>query len=1267
MFENLGQVFRGLLGKGGPHAALSQQQEMQEALDQMVARKKAERALKSKKGKKDYGEVQAREILERLQTLPADHPLRGIQFTPAGIAQNPALAGILTELTSESFKNIPETEASYTLLLKKLRDVTFVRQEMSGSPFAGEDERSLGVLAFNLEKRINIIATHVLLDKRDRDIQTDIQDAQDIPEERGVPLHVQKEAEDFPKPRANVIPLDFTGHYSPLDPNVPTHLRPILEQFHNEVRQINEDRNFPNRYIDTRDSTTPDDRYRPDPDHPDRTRMLKNYEVALRDLREELTNAVVQYGEPDKFHGLERVTIQDIFPYLQQITRYERTMSEKRDPGQVNPYRQLGSNDENALRRAAENQNLMQRTAVYESIFYKLLKRVLQDPSREWTKSFGLYETEAVNEFFDLISEFEGGHTEVARLINKMYAIFSGHDAIVIAMNPAGDEEAWQALSTFARNSYTLDTLEDPIAHQLVNIYERVLWDILKTYDGRIPPELVEPTAKGEFAGDSKWDQMVIARFFQMVDSGVVFDAQKDPKDGKVRRDKKNQVLWDRTTPVRRSQFEGDGRWRLIAAMQQAKGFGLLNARLLEVFALQRTPAGVAEEQPNWIDGDRVFSSIPYEGMARFINPIHLFTKWKVADDKFRAYWNIIINDGEEGESHEWWAHDEPKRVFDSIIDGTFEEKYPEKAERFLDKYTWGMFSGGFGPWSTWRVNDSIIGMTDKQKEFLGGSIRLSSFNEKWATEDVKEFLVEEKFKKKFMYELFSSKKLKFRKDGRPREGNIMLGGQPVDMDWLEKEWRAVGKNQDPTSGLYTVDVLKEWNELKHHKEVEEFARELKDVYNVMTWVQMAQRSPQIVARNVEIYEDYHGKLRKRTLRDKILEEMFPGLNLEQDFHKGGGYTTDNEAWLNQISILEGDIDTVAHMALYDEHGPRNITESDFEKIVAYRSGGIQTVRDEAETILRKERAKEYFRRSKKAILGNWTQDQWFQALGVHYSDGGEGQRLIVDYHQLWDHKRHQPIKHDGMSHIQQVLEQAKHAAEADITSAPYFSFDEKLLHRKHRYLLSTEDVVWDKLELINLGYRQWARRGGDFVGHATGLKAEMAYITNGLRVDGDFKTMFEHFHEISDAYALDDKYWSEKKLFLHAQATAKFFKQDWWASKSGLIGKLIALGKNTSIAQEVSSRQAGAAWDGNKLYEFAHQMGAENLLPWKHLEYIYDWHMAASVHQLEVEIGGTKYHAIYEALSLGLMMAYLLMAYSALIAPDEEEKAGGGGGSHHD
>lgn len=1265
--ENFGRAIQGAFRGGGPHPpeAPDPAREAQEALNRMMQRADAEARLKSKKHHPKYSEAAADEILDLLRNVPVGSPLQGISFNRNTIVNFPALGNLIRDLRVIPLNE--RNESTYRILLKKIGDVSVLQNQIAPIAQNDSDIRSLDIISQKLENQAEQIRTSSLPDIRNQDFDNDLRVARS-PQERNTPP--TREVAHMGRAGTPVTPLDFTGHYGPLDPRTPEGEKRVYQYLREHQAE----------FSDTQDS----DVEVPNPRDPMHRIRRKKYEVALDAYQQEIQRIMRETAHLADTG--ENLTVENSWKFTQMILRHQDNMQARvaMERGDTNYQKsrqmdQFGENEVH-IRKTLDSfassldpeirQNAGKlRTAIIEQVFYKLLNGVLSKPVQQHRDSFGLYEAAAMNELMDIVQGYEGGIQLASRLTNRMYGLFAAHDAVVIALNPEGNEESWKVLTTFSRNSFTMDMMEDPITEQLINMYERVLWDILKTFNGRIPPHFVEATASGRFTGDSMWDEMVYERFMQLVDAGVVYDAVRN-NDGTVQKDDKGRsVVWDRAHPVRRSQFEGEGRLRLNAAMQQAKGFGLLSARLLEVFALQRVPTGQPEGQPDWNEKGRVFSSIAYEGMARYINPVHLFIKWHVADDKFQAYWNLIIGAG-EGQGGVFDIN-EPKKVFDAIKRGTFEEEYPEKAQRFLEQYTWGMFSGRFGPWSSWGVQDSIIGMLDREREYLGGSIRLSMMNKTWAGEDVKEFLVEKEFKKKFLAELLASGKLQTRPPGVVHEGDEMVqthrGSLAVDMEWFEREWRKAGKNEEPLLGIYTADVRAKWEKMATHGKpmahaVEELTNEVKDIYNAMTWVQMATRSPHIVARNTFVMENYNGKLRKKALRDKILEEMYPGLDLEQFYDVGGNIQDAHKRWIReQIGVLEGDIDIVAHSALYEEAGPRAIRDNDFDKIKAMRQNaqGVWE-EDRAESILRQTKAREYFRKTKKAILGTWEEQDWMDHLGLHYSDHGAGKNLILNWDNIWD-DHHKHAKH----HIDHVLEEANEAAQRDPTSAPYFQLTKEFLTKKQRYLLSTEDVVWNKMELINLGYRHWARRGADFEGHAKGLKAEMKYLTRNLSVSGDMKPIFESFHEISEAYEEDDKYWSEKKLGLHAEATAKFFKQGWQFSKTGLFGKLLALGMDSSIAQKVAgSRSAGAAWDSNKLFEFAHRLGAENLLPWKHADYISGTEMAYSVHQLEKEIGGTKFHSLYEAITLGLMMAWMLTIINGMTAPDEEKE--GGHGSPH-
>lgn len=1236
MFEALRAIFRRKPQASAPHPPSEShapghdqisQIALNEAIREIEKRREHERGRKSKKGKENYDEALANELIKELKSVPPGSPLYNIQFDPRTLVNQPGLVNLLYEVRDADKIRHDREGAEY--LLKKLKDVVFFQRQVSG-----KDKKALEIIG----ERLKLQAKERLENGDNRIVRYE-EELQKLDEKNAweePPKTSREERKDKLEKRVKIpesqkggyFPLDVTGYYGDGDPNLHREIKDIIEKVKAEIEADPDNHRF--KDISLSDVTEKDLRYEGG------IRRLRKAEVAWRAVTDEM-NKVVQESRK-KSDPKMHIDIKEILPYELNIRKYLRKLTDTE--GRFDAYGQLKSFGINvdAIREAANSNDGQRKNSVYEQTFYRLLQRPLSDPAEQHFKTFSLYETEAMQEFFELISEYEGGFEEAGRLRNKMYGIFAAHDAVLIAEHPEGNEEAYQTLTTFARNSHTVDTLEDPLAEQLIGIYERVLMDILNTHDRRIPAAWVENRGRGEPAGNSLWDTMVQERFLQMVDAGVIYDAKRKPVTGEVERDEKGIIKWDYTRPVKRSWFAGEGKWRLLAAMQQAKGFGILDTRLIEIFALQRVPSFQDPAlQANWFDGDRVFCSVPYEGLARFINPLHLFAKWGVADDKFRTYWNFIIHEEDEDFRAATFTVNEPKQVFNAIYNGTFEDKYPEQAERFLDKMAYGRFSGRFGPWTTFGVRDSIIGMSDKEREYLGGSIRAAYMNGVWAEEDVREHLVEERFKKLFKRQLLAEGKLK------------MVNGM-VDEDWFQKEWRKVGKHIDPDKGVFTVKLNQEWKELKEKQEVKDFITELTNIYHAFTWVQMAQRSPHIVARNVNVYEDVLGKLRKRSLREKILEEMFPGLDLEHEFHTGENPKPPRERWFALISQLEGDIDTVVHRAMYDEHGPRNITDEDFDSIKAFDEKGNV---DQAESLRRQKRAKEYYRKTKLAIMGAWDENKWLDELGLHY----EGERLEVTWDKIFD-KKALKLKKYGPGkqlHHKRVLSLAKADADRDPNARPYFQLNHKdFIGKKHRYLMSTEDVVWHRLELINLGYRQWARRGGDFNAHAKGLKATMKYLTRNLSMSGDMKPIFESFHEISEAYEGDDKAFSERMLYMHAQATAKMFKQDWRFSKTGPIGQFAALFADSSVAQKIAGRLAGAAWNSNKLFEFAHQLGAQNLLPWKPETFMGEGPFPFNVEDFEKEVGATKKHVLWEALTLAAFIAIVLTLWRAFTAKEE-------------
>ncbi len=105
-----------------------------------------------------------------------------------------------------------------------------------------------------------------------------------------------------------------------------------------------------------------------------------------------------------------------------------------------------------------------------------------------------------------------------------------------------------------------------------------------------------------------------------------------------VARDSIGNPIKDRATANQPDRFRYNGTFvfdendeatvnRLNASMRIGKGTGLVTMRLLEIFAFSRTPGY------NTRPGGLTFSSSPYEGIARYLNPMEaLIGKFKMGD-----------------------------------------------------------------------------------------------------------------------------------------------------------------------------------------------------------------------------------------------------------------------------------------------------------------------------------------------------------------------------------------------------------------------------------------------------------------------------------------------------------------------------------------------------------------------------------------------------------------------------------------------------------
>jgi len=841
-----------------------------------------------------------------------------------------------------------------------------------------------------------------------------------------------------------------------------------------------------------------------------------------------------------------------------------------------------------------------------DRIYYNALQDVIGNPYNSSRDSFGLHQRETMNRFYSIVRQIPKIGPELANYyINKTGTVLACHDMEYWCANPAGDIEGFQKSCQFYYNSYAATAMTDPWVDYLTRIYEEILWEIFYSCDRRIPPSLVEYNPA--LPEGTMLEHLVMERFRQLVKSNQIFDAKKE-KDGRLKFTSRDVVELDLERPVEEKDLdftEGQG-LRLYAAMRQAKGFGMVSARFLEIYALNRVP-GVKDWNLDHAEFEKAFCSIPYEGIARYINGWHLILKYKQGDASFVPYWNLLLTGNEKAVA---WDSSTPFKAFEAASKGELDKMFGPRAQRFMDNLNFSKISGRFGPWTTWAVMDSIIGWSDKEKEKLGGAIRFY-LTKGWAEEKAREYLIGATYQEKYRRDLEENNQLPLRPDGT------------IDEVKFQKLWKAWAGNPNPTIGKYTREINEKWAKLK--KQNEGLIENTNKSYNAMVWFQTVMRAPKIIARNFEV--EYtppgHKEPKKRLLRNVILERILGSDYVpEEELYTGAMPTPEQRGKIEKIAELEGAISAVQQRAIQLN---RDLTEADFDVVIK-----------EPEL---NQRAKRYWQMCQEAIFGKIKVEDRYKAIGLRPTE----KNLEIDWKTMKD-KRFDVaklLKDNGSLLTEKHLD------------------SEKIYGDLFRYLFGTDDVSWRELNLLNLGSRIWARRGGDMASDAQG-KMELATYLGMIGPKLDAENKYKQLKKVYDAFAGNDVNPAYEVIWQNLLATGLFYKADWFASpKASILGPIIGKFRQSSVAQRTygSTTEADAlsSNDLKKWCDGALQMRLvrpatinpfDEGKPWK-----------PNVEELKKRLGATDWHAIWEILSLGLVVAMILVVWAAFQQSMEEEK----------
>ena len=755
-------------------------------------------------------------------------------------------------------------------------------------------------------------------------------------------------------------------------------------------------------------------------------------------------------------------------------------------------------------------------------IFLQIHSNVLSQKRESSQENFGLYERADFSAFQTLMREGLAeflvpetgksiGQTWVEWYTSLSNTIRHSRDIDFWASQPAASMENFNRSLALFQNEYTTQALSIPAVEQAYRAYETALLTIRDTSDGFIPPGLIEYDA---VSGTAYWDDSAANILKNMVAQGVVSDAKRDfnRKYGLpvVNKDGISVDLSDK--PL---SGENMSELELQMYMTLAKGFGMASMRYLEIIANSKIP-GV---------GVPGFSSPVYEGVTIALNFFNVFVKkWQQGAYKYFWWMNSVLPKGtrlpvnakEALEAHE------------AYLNGTFKDKYGEKAQRIIDMMNFDRSTGAFSQYTPWRYFDDTKGWTDKQRELMGGPTRIV-FAARLAEERVKEL------------ELINAHKEEFRE--RMKE---------IGRPWSGAEFEKLWQNESPK----LVDIDEIWRKMKaDHKQwhhTQEKIDAYKRAFKARVWVETAMRNPIAIAHNLEVDTDIPGynETRKRKLHHLIVEKVL-GIPAE-DIQFGSVYdeatgtykvnaakwtspTVEQKRYINQVMDLEKDMIAVREMSIKNN---RELTEEDF----------VNVIKDPA----RVRQAILYWNMVKQEIMGTTeagAHERIYEKLGLSYRIDPEGKKLEyydIDWHKIENFKYEKGLGPKA--------------------------FDTKWLDQEWPWIVETDDTAFRQMQLLNIGGRQWVRRGGDVAAHLAGsqLVAELLDAGELSGPNPDIHKLAEHMLKIRKAYQGDDIAVGWKAVANLSTLLTKFYSFDY--------------AKFKSAAQEAyGTRRNVAAWNANQ------------------------------------------------------------------------------------
>ncbi|MBM3283510.1 hypothetical protein FJY90_04635 [Candidatus Gottesmanbacteria bacterium] len=863
-------------------------------------------------------------------------------------------------------------------------------------------------------------------------------------------------------------------------------------------------------------------------------------------------------------------------------------------------------------------------------VFLTIHSQILTDRSSSSHENFGLHERADFTTFTNLIRSkmadrirpetgLAFGQSWVDWFSNLSTTIRLSRDIDFWAAQPgASIDDFNKSLSLFATQN-SVQALSMPAVEVAFRAYEDALNSIKTSNGGYIPPPMV-----GYDAGHmvSYWDTSAQLMLERKILAGVVYDTARDKRGQFPIMDRDGHTLklgkkFDLNTLKKEDRQDLE----LSMYMTLAKGFGLASLRFLEMFANSRVPGST---QPGFnMDS---FHSQPYEGPARALNYFAtMIHKWKFGAYRYMHMMNTLLP---EVDKIRHIDSREPMKAYIAYRDGTFAEKYGKKAKRLIDKMNFSGFSSAFGPpYTTWRHMDTTIGWSDKNRELLGGPTQIM-LSERFAKERIKDFLVVGKYRE--MY-----------------RRTMAQAGMPTSGTEFDRLWQERGKP------MYDHQIETEWEKLqKDHKlkkQIEHLKERYKKAFISRVWVETAMRNPLAVAHNLEVTVPNAGfendpdpkkKVRKVKLHSYLIEQVL-GISPEDLKYadvsgRAGPYTSPSEkqrGYIAEVMSLEADLAAVREIAINGslqridgvvDEGNRELKESDFDVIKSREN---------------KQQALRYWKLLRKLMFGDEDprkHEELYEKLGLKLSENG--QDYGVDWKKIED--------------IDKILEDLgdKSSGVAGVFEGKVM-LNKDLAEKEWENIFGTDDTAYRKMAILNLGARQWVRRGGDAMAHYHGGERVGQYLSRDLLPNPDVEKLAEALMEIRNIYEGDmiEAGWQVVGLLVHG--TARLYSLD--IKRLGSAAQLDIW----------PTRRGVAAWTANGRRKFFDAIEHADVLPPQAEAWGYDIPEYTDIHELRKLNRADNVDVWIEIITLGIAMAVIITIWRGLTAKSEEEEESGGGG----